>query len=169
MQEQLPEARAFSPVHGGTVENPGPTHGPGAQDARRARPRGVLSLAHLALDKHCAAGAARTPKAARRAEGRMPGVKKGGSAPAEGDETDESLAGRRVCPPAVAEESKNQSKIKMDSSFTRAPRSAYGPASQFARFAHSRWNDERERSRWTPAFAGMTSVQDQDGFQLSLE
>jgi hypothetical protein len=71
------------------------------------------------LDKHCAAGAARTPKAARRAEGRMPGVKKGRSAPAEGDETGESLAGRRACPPAVAKPRKSSSKIKMDPGFRR--------------------------------------------------
>jgi hypothetical protein len=35
-----------------------------------------LSFGSFSLDKHCAAGAARTAKLARRAEGRMPGVKK---------------------------------------------------------------------------------------------
>jgi hypothetical protein len=115
MQEQLPEARAFSPVHGRTVENPGP--------ASRTRSAG------------CAEGAsAGCPFFGPPCFGQ---AKKGGSAPAEGDETGESLAGTRVCPPAVAEERKLQSKIKLDSSF--------------------RWNDEHERSRWFPASAGMTS------------
>src|SRR5687768_15211163 len=58
----------------------------------------------FSLDKHCAAGAARTPKAARRAEGRMPGVKRSKSDPAEGDETSRQHCRRRVNLYAVAKE-----------------------------------------------------------------
>ena len=55
---------------------PADVHAPAGQDARRAVLRGVVSLGDFSLDKHCAAGAARTAKLARRAEGRMPGVKR---------------------------------------------------------------------------------------------
>ena len=47
----------------------------GQEPADRAA-GGVFSLGDFSLDTHCAAGAARTAKLARRAEGRMPGVKK---------------------------------------------------------------------------------------------
>ena len=41
---------------------------------RRARHRGCVLFGYFLLHKHCAAGAARTAKPARRAKGRMPGV-----------------------------------------------------------------------------------------------
>ena len=41
---------------------------------RRPRPRGCVLFGYFLLHKHCAAGAARTAKPARRAEGRMPAV-----------------------------------------------------------------------------------------------
>ncbi len=92
---------SFSSVHGCTVEKPRSRRAnlEGRMPGRRGTGVSFLLVTFL-LDKHCAAGAARTPKAARRAEGRMPGVKKGGSAPAEGDETGDNPAeGECVRPP----------------------------------------------------------------------
>jgi hypothetical protein len=101
MQEQLPDACEFGESTGMCLAEPeGPTRTPRSG----ARSSGILSLAYFSLDKHCAAGAARTPKAARRAQGRMPGVKRSRSAPAEGDETWRQRRRRRVKPRARAKE-----------------------------------------------------------------
>ena len=66
-------------------------------------------------------------------------AKRSDSAAAEADETLRQHSQRRGKPSA---------KIKMDSSFTRAARSAFGPASQFAPCGRSRWNDDAGYGRW---------------------
>jgi hypothetical protein len=53
---------------------------------RRARYRGCVLFGYFLLHKHCAAGAARTAKPARRAEGRMPGVTESDSSARMADE-----------------------------------------------------------------------------------
>ena len=100
--------------------------------AGRVAPGG-LSLGDFSLAVHCAAGAARTPKAApkgggqasawmheveqRRSGCRMPGVKRSYSAAAEADETLRQHNQWRGKPCAT---------IKVDSSSTRAARCALG-------------------------------------------
>ena len=69
------------PVQGRTVSEPRSAlaESPGRTPGDRGR-EGALLFGYFLLGKHCAAGAARTAKPARRAEGRMPGVKRSNSA-----------------------------------------------------------------------------------------
>ena len=81
--------------------------------SRRPQPRGCVLFGYFLLHKHCAAGAARTAKPARRAEGRMPGVTESDSPARMAGEAHRDVS--RVS----WRRQTNQKKKQMDSGFRR--------------------------------------------------